>query len=81
MLGFDAKGFTAFIDVHLFEPNEISVKTIDHTIMVECNHDSRSDSHGPVERHFVRKFNLPLEYGKHAKEGEFKLVITLPSIT
>lgn len=61
--GFDAKGFTGWIDVHLFEPKEISVKTVDHTIVVECNHDSRPDFHGPsVERHFVRKFNLPSDY-------------------
>lgn len=59
---FDSKGFTAFVDVHLFEPQEISVKTIDHTIVVECKHDSREDGHGYVERHFVRKFNLPHDY-------------------
>lgn len=61
-LGFDAKGFSAVVDVHLFEPNDISVKTIDHTIVVECNHESREDGHGPVERHFRRKFHLPMEY-------------------
>lgn len=59
---FDSKGFTAFVDVHLFEAKEISVKTIDHTIVVECKHDSREDNHSAVERHFVRKFNLPYEY-------------------
>lgn len=59
---FDAKGFTALVDVHLFEPKEISVKTIDHTIIVECRHDSKEDGHGYVERKFVRKFNLPNEY-------------------
>lgn len=61
-LGFDSKGFTGWIDVNSFEPSEISVKTIDHTIIVECKHESRSDNHGPVERHFVRKFQLPFEY-------------------
>jgi Hsp20/alpha crystallin family len=59
---FDTKGFTALVDVHSFQPNEISVKTIDHTIVVECRHGSREDSHGQIERHFVRKFNLPIEY-------------------
>lgn len=59
---FDSKGFTALVDVHAFEPNEISVKTIDHIIVVECKHDSKEDNHGFVERHFVRKFNLPNEY-------------------
>lgn len=59
---FDSKGFTAFVDVHMFEPKEISVKTIDHAIVVECKHDSKEDAHGNIERHFVRKFNLPNEY-------------------
>lgn len=59
---FDAKGFSALVDVHLFEPKEVSVKTIDHVIVVECSHDTKEDSHGFVERHFVRKFNLPNEY-------------------
>ena len=59
---FDSKGFSALIDVHSFEPKEISVKTIDHVIVVECKHDSKEDGHGSVERHFVRKFNLPNEY-------------------
>lgn len=59
---FDSKGFTALVDVHLFEPAEVSVKTIDHQIVVECSHDSKEDGHGCVERHFVRKFLLPHEY-------------------
>lgn len=46
----------------MFEPNEISVKTIDHTIVVECTHESREDGHGQVERRFLRKFHLPVEY-------------------
>lgn len=59
---FDSKGFSAFVDVKLFEPNEINVKTIGHTIVVECNHQPRDDGHGEVARTFVRKFNLPYEY-------------------
>lgn len=59
---FDCKGFTAYIDVHSFEPKEISVKTIDHAIVVECKHNSREVGHELVEGRFVRKFNLPNEY-------------------
>lgn len=46
----------------MFEPNEISVKTLDHTIVVECCHESREDNHGPIERKFLRKFYLPIDY-------------------
>lgn len=60
---FDNRGFTALVDVNSFEPNEISVKTLDHIIIVECKHESKeSGQHGCVERHFVRKFSLPSEY-------------------
>lgn len=60
---FDSRGFTALVNVNTFEPNEISVKTLDHMIIVECKHESKSASQrGSVERHFVRKFSLPSEY-------------------
>jgi hypothetical protein len=83
---FDSKGFTAFVDVHLFEPREISVKTIDHTIVVECKHDSREDGHGYVERRFVRKFNLPNEYDMStvkstlSKDGILQLEAPKPAL-
>jgi crystallin, alpha B len=59
---FDSKGFSAFMDVHMFDPKEISVKTIDHTIIVECRHEPREDEHGHIERELSRKFHLPFEY-------------------
>lgn len=86
IIGFDAKGFKAFVDVHLFEPNEISVKTIDHTIVVECNHD-KEDPHGPIERHFLRKFQLPMEYDMSlvtsslSKDGILQLEAPKPQTT
>lgn len=58
----DKDGFKALVDVHQFEPSEITVKTVDHTVVVEANHEERDDGHGPVERHFVRKYVLPQEF-------------------
>lgn len=84
---FDSKGFTAFVDVHLFEPKEIAVKTIDHTIVVECRHDFREDKHSEIERHFVRKFNLPFEYDMSlvtsslSKDGILQLEAPKPQMT
>lgn len=57
---FDSKGFTAFIDVHSFHRDEISVATADHEIIVECKHNSKGNEHEVED--FVRKFNLPEEY-------------------
>lgn len=59
---FNNNGFEAFIDVHLFEPNEVIVKTVDHTIIIECNHEEKEDGHGSVQRNFTRKFDLPFGY-------------------
>lgn len=83
---FDSKGFSALVDVHSFEPSEISVKTIDHVIVVECKHDSKEDGHGCVERHFVRKFNLPNEYDMStvkstlSKDGVLHLEVPKPTL-
>lgn len=81
---FDSKGFAALVDVHSFEPKEISVKTIDHQIVVECRHEAREDEHGQIARNFVRKFNLPIEYDMSlvtsslSKDGILQLEAPVP---
>jgi HSP20 family molecular chaperone IbpA len=54
--------FQVCIDVHHFKPSEITVKTVNCTIVIEGRHEERQDDHGYVERHFVRKYTLPKEY-------------------
>ena len=61
-LHFSKDGFQASVDVHHFQPNEITVKTVDNTVIIEGKHQERDDGHGSVERHFVRKYVLPKEY-------------------
>lgn len=65
-LHFGKDGFQACVDVHHFKPNEITVKTVDHTVVIEGTHEERDDGHGSVSRHFVRKYVLPKEYDPHA---------------
>lgn len=55
-------GFRVAIDVHQFAPNELTVKTKHHTVVIEGKHEERPDAHGTVTRHFVRRFVLPEEY-------------------
>lgn len=55
-------GFQACVDVHHFQPSEVSVRTIDNTIVVEGKHEERDDNMGSVQRHFVRKYTLPKDY-------------------
>lgn len=61
-LHFGKDGFQACVDVHHFQPSEVTVKTVDHTVIIEGKHEERDDGHGSVERHFVRKYVLPKEY-------------------
>lgn len=55
----DDKGFQVCVDVHQFAPKEISVKTSGHSVVIEGRHEERPDEHGFIQRHFVRRYNLP----------------------
>ncbi|XP_031627017.1 heat shock protein 23-like [Contarinia nasturtii] len=54
--------FQACLDVAHFQPNEISVKTIDNTIVIEASHEEREDSHGYISRRFTRRYDLPEDF-------------------
>lgn len=55
-------GFQVCMDVSQFKPNELTVKTVDRTVVVEGKHEEREDDHGLIQRHFVRKYTLPKDY-------------------
>lgn len=55
-------GFQVCMDVSQFKPSELTVKTIDNTVVVEGKHEEREDEHGLIQRHFVRKYTLPKDY-------------------
>lgn len=55
-------GYQVCLDVQHFQPNEISVKTVDNSIVVEANHEERQDSHGYISRRFTRRYELPEGY-------------------
>lgn len=61
-LHFGKDGFQACVDVHHFKPSEITVKAVGHVIVIEGNHEEREDGHGSVQRHFIRKYDLPEDY-------------------
>nr|NP_001287001.1 heat shock protein 27, isoform B [Drosophila melanogaster]NP_524000.1 heat shock protein 27, isoform A [Drosophila melanogaster]P02518.2 RecName: Full=Heat shock protein 27 [Drosophila melanogaster]AAA28638.1 heat shock protein hsp27 [Drosophila melanogaster]AAF50285.1 heat shock protein 27, isoform A [Drosophila melanogaster]AAM49840.1 GM13686p [Drosophila melanogaster]AHN58026.1 heat shock protein 27, isoform B [Drosophila melanogaster]CAA27527.1 heat shock protein hsp 27 [Drosophila me len=52
-------GFQVCMDVSQFKPNELTVKVVDNTVVVEGKHEEREDGHGMIQRHFVRKYTLP----------------------
>ncbi|XP_058459770.1 protein lethal(2)essential for life-like [Malaya genurostris] len=47
------------LDVQLFSPSEITVQTVDNTVIVEAKHKEKPDEHGFVSRHFMRRYVLP----------------------
>lgn len=51
--------FRAEIDVHDFRGEEIAVKTVGHTILVECKHLEKEDIFGSVARSFSKKYIIP----------------------
>lgn len=52
-------GFQVNLDVKNFAPNEISVKTVDNSIIIEGKHEERKDEHGFISRQFTRRYDLP----------------------
>lgn len=55
-------GFQVCMDVQQFAPNEITVKTVDNSVVIEAKHEEKQDDQGYVSRHFVRRYVLPKEY-------------------
>ncbi|KAL5291789.1 CRYAB.2 family protein [Megaselia abdita] len=53
------KGLQIKMDVSQFKPKELTVKTINDYIVVEGKHEEVQDEHGSIQRHFVRKYQLP----------------------
>lgn len=57
------EGFHVELDVKHFTPEEINVKVVDNSIIVEAKHEERSDGDESfISRHFSRRYVLPEEY-------------------
>lgn len=56
--------FQVSLDVRHFAPNEVTVKIVDNSIVVEAKHEERSDDEQEsyVSRHFTRRYILPENY-------------------
>nr|QER78229.1 small heat shock protein Hsp17.4 [Sitodiplosis mosellana] len=52
-------GFEASLDVGHFQPNEITVKTDHHSIVIHAKHEEKQDEHGYISREFTRRYDLP----------------------
>lgn len=52
-------GFEVKLDVKHFKPEEIKVKAVDNTVVIEAKHEERKDDFGSISRHIVRRYDLP----------------------
>lgn len=55
-------GFQVCMDVHHFQPKEISVKTENNSVVVTGKHEEKRDNHGYISREFTRRYELPSEF-------------------
>ncbi|XP_054164067.1 alpha-crystallin B chain-like [Oppia nitens] len=51
--------FQVMVDVSHFAPEEITVKTMENTVVVTARHEDRADDFGYISRQFSRKYTLP----------------------
>ncbi|XP_012270235.1 protein lethal(2)essential for life [Orussus abietinus] len=55
----DKDKFQVSLDVQQFAPEEVSVKVVDRSVVVEGKHEEKQDEHGWISRQFVRKYLIP----------------------
>jgi len=54
----DPNKFEVKLDVSNFIPEEICVKTVGNSLVIEGKHEERKDNHGHVSRQFTRRYEL-----------------------
>ncbi|XP_078041422.1 protein lethal(2)essential for life [Augochlora pura] len=55
----DKDKFQVVLDVQQFKPDEISVKVVDRSVVVEAKHEEKQDEHGWISRQFTRRYIIP----------------------
>jgi len=57
----DDKRFAVEIDCYQFRPEELQVKTLDDTLLIEGRHENVKDPDNYTKMYFVRKYQLPFD--------------------
>lgn len=63
-------GFQVCVDVQQFSPSEITVRTVDNSVIIEGKHEERQDHHGFISRQFCRRYILPSGYDPNSIVSE-----------
>ncbi|XP_066998533.2 protein lethal(2)essential for life [Anabrus simplex] len=56
---YNDEGFKVNLDVQQFKPEEVVVKTVGNSLVIEGKHEERKDPHGFISRQFKRRYILP----------------------
>ncbi|XP_077981196.1 alpha-crystallin A chain-like [Glandiceps talaboti] len=51
--------FRVMLDVHHFQPDEVTLKLVDNRIVVCAKHEEKQDEHGYISREFTRQYIVP----------------------
>lgn len=54
--------FEIILDVHQFAKSDLSVKTVDNTIIIEGKHNEKDDPHGHLSQSFLKRYTIPIGY-------------------
>ncbi|XP_034938258.1 protein lethal(2)essential for life-like [Chelonus insularis] len=55
----DKNQFQVSLDVQQFAPEEINVKVVDRSVVIEGKHEEKQDEHGFISRQFTRRYLIP----------------------
>ncbi|KAG8039170.1 hypothetical protein G9C98_003477 [Cotesia typhae] len=78
----DKDSFHVSLDVQQFAPEEINVKVVDRSVVVEGKHEEKQDEHGFISRQFTRRYLIPeqcdIDHVSSKLSSDGVLSITVP---
>lgn len=76
--------FEINLSVKQFKPDEVSVKAVNNSIIVDCNHPERELKNEFISRHIMRRFEVPAGYDLEIIQSELSadgiLRVIIPKI-
>uniref|UniRef100_A0AC35U2Y3 SHSP domain-containing protein n=1 Tax=Rhabditophanes sp. KR3021 TaxID=114890 RepID=A0AC35U2Y3_9BILA len=80
----DQEKFAVEIDAYQFRPEELQVKTMDDTLIIEGQHQDKRDEENYTKMYFIRKYRLPNEVDlgriNSTMDNNGKLYVSAPKI-
>ncbi|CEF62257.1 Alpha crystallin/Heat shock protein family and Alpha crystallin/Hsp20 domain and HSP20-like chaperone domain-containing protein [Strongyloides ratti] len=77
--------FTVDVDAYQFKPEELTVKTMDDTLIIEGKHSDIRDNDNYTKMYFIRKYQLPEEVDITRLESSIdrrgRLIVSAPKFT